>query len=134
MGNDPSAGPGGEQPSILVVDDNEINQRVAVGLLRRLGHAAEAVASGEAALKAVAEKRYRLMFMDCMMPGMDGLETTRKLRESEGEGEHLTVVAMTGKATEEDRRKCLEAGMDDYITKPILKEELQRLVQRWLAS
>lgn len=121
-----------EQAAILVVDDNAINQKVAVGLLRRLGYQSEVVDSGAAALAALEQKRYALVLMDCLMPVMDGFETTRELRRREPEGTRVPVIAVTGKTGEEDRRRCLEAGMDDYLTKPIMLDELRTVLARWL--
>lgn len=117
---------------ILVVDDNIINQKVAVGLLKRLGYQAEVTDSGPAALQALAQKQYALVLMDCQMPGMDGLEATRLLRSREPEGTRVPVVAVTGRTEAEDRRRCLDAGMDDYLTKPIMVDELRTVLARWL--
>jgi two-component system sensor histidine kinase/response regulator len=117
---------------ILVVEDNVINQKVAVGLLKRLGHQAEVADSGPAALEALTQKQYALVLMDCQMPGMDGLETTRRLRSREPEGTRVPVVAVTGRTEAEDKRRCLEAGMDDYLSKPIMIDELGAVLARWL--
>jgi CheY-like chemotaxis protein len=117
---------------ILVVDDNIINQKVAVGLLKRLGYQAEVADSGPDALQVLAQRQYVLVLMDCQMPGMDGMEATRLLRSREPEGTHVPVVAVTGRTEAEDRRRCLDAGMDDYLTKPIMVDELRTLLARWL--
>lgn len=130
----PARGAGAEAScaAILVVDDNVINQKVAVGLLKRLGYHADVASSGQEALCALEQARYGLVLMDCQMPGMDGLDTTRALRTREAEGRHTPVVAMTGRVTNEDRARCLASGMDDYISKPILVEDLRRVLERWL--
>lgn len=118
---------------ILVVEDNVINQKVAVGLLKRLGYRADIAESGAKALDAVAQQQYALVLMDCQMPEMDGLETTRRLRGREPAGTHIPIVAMTGMVGDDDLRRCLEAGMDDYLTKPILIDQLRTVLARWLA-
>jgi two-component system sensor histidine kinase/response regulator len=117
---------------ILVVEDNVINQKVAVGLLKRLGYHAEVADSGAKALHALESTTYALVLMDCQMPGMDGLEATRLLRRREPAGTHVPVIAMTGHAADEDRQRCLDAGMDDYLTKPIMIDELRSVLARWL--
>jgi CheY-like chemotaxis protein len=117
---------------ILVVEDNVINQKVAVGLLKRLGYQAEIADSGPKALEALERKPYALVLMDCQMPGMDGLEATRLLRSREPGGTRVPVVAVTGRTEAEDRRRCLAAGMDDYHTKPIMLDELRAVLERWL--
>ncbi|HWN68147.1 MAG TPA: response regulator [Haliangium sp.] len=117
---------------ILVVEDNVINQKVAVGLLKRLGYQAEIAESGARALQALEQRPYALVLMDCQMPVMDGLEVTRLLRSREPVGAHVPVIAVTGRTEAEDRRRCLEAGMDDYITKPIMLDELRAVLARWL--
>jgi CheY-like chemotaxis protein len=115
---------------ILVVEDNVINQKVAVGLLKRLGYQAEIADSGARALQALERRPYSLVLMDCQMPGMDGMEVTRLLRSREPAGTRVPVIAVTGRTAPEDRRRCLEAGMDDYITKPIRVDRLvEALVQ-----
>jgi CheY-like chemotaxis protein len=118
--------------TILVVEDNVINQKVAVGLLKRLGYQAEVADGGPRALQALERKPYALVLMDCQMPGMDGLEVTRLLRSREPAGTRVPVIAVTGRTEPEDRRRCLEAGMDDYITKPIMIDELRAVLARWL--
>jgi two-component system, sensor histidine kinase and response regulator len=129
---DTSSPPAVPGPIILVVDDNAINQKVAVGLLKRLGYQAEVADSGARALQALEHRPYALVLMDCQMPGMDGLEVTRLLRSREPAGTRVPVVAVTGRTEAEDRRRSLEAGMDDYITKPIMIDELRAVLARWL--
>jgi CheY-like chemotaxis protein len=120
---------------ILVVEDNSVNQRVAVALLARAGYLTEVANNGHEALAAIARIPFDLALMDCQMPVMDGLEATRQLRQREQRsGGHLPVIAMTANAMEGDRERCLAAGMDDYLAKPIISQELYAKVKRWLAS
>jgi signal transduction histidine kinase/CheY-like chemotaxis protein len=110
---------------ILIVEDNAVNQRVAVALLARAGYVTEVAYNGQEALAAIARIPFDLVLMDCQMPVMDGLEATRQLRAREARsGDHLPVIAMTANAMEGDREKCLAAGMDDYVAKPIIGDEL----------
>jgi len=119
---------------ILVVDDNAVNLHVALGQLESHGYVAEVVSSGRDALIALARRRYDLVLMDCQMPEMDGFQATQEIRRREGRSQHTIVVAMTAYALEGDRQKCLNAGMDDYIGKPIRGAELDRVIRRWLRS
>ena len=126
---------GQRDPSILVVEDNLINQRVVIALLEKMGCPASDVAkNGVEAIKALQKKRYDLVFMDIQMPEMDGLETTRQIRSStSGDIDpKTTIIAMTAHALKEDRDKCLNAGMDDYTSKPISPETLSGILKRWL--
>ncbi|MCL4796364.1 MAG: response regulator [Bryobacteraceae bacterium] len=116
---------------VLVVEDNSINQYVAERMLTRLGCAVEIAGDGHQALSRLAVRDYDLVFMDCGLPGMDGFETTRTIRGRENGVRRTPVVAMTAAALEGDREKCLAAGMDDYLTKPIELEALARAVNRW---
>jgi two-component system, sensor histidine kinase and response regulator len=110
---------------ILLAEDNKINQMVALGLLRQGGHDIEVANNGEEALAAIASASFDLVLMDVMMPKMDGLTATQKLRERElKEGGHLPVIGLTANVMIGDREKCLEAGMDGYIPKPVRKKEL----------
>ncbi len=113
---------------ILLVEDNPVNQRVAVGLLRKLGYEHVVASDGQAALAAVRGGSIDIVLMDCLMPGMDGFEATRVLR---AEGCKLPIVAMTASAMSGDRERCLEAGMDDYLSKPIAVPLLEALLERW---
>jgi two-component system sensor histidine kinase/response regulator len=114
---------------ILVADDNVVNQRLAVRMLKKLGYEGEVVTDGAQALRAVSEREYDLVLMDCQMPEMDGYEATRLMRKA---GKPIRIVAMTANAMQGDREKCLEAGMDDYVSKPIRLEELQAAIERQL--
>jgi two-component system, sensor histidine kinase and response regulator len=115
---------------ILLAEDNIINQKLASRLLEKRGHAVVVAGDGYQALAALDKERFDLVFMDVQMPGMDGFEVTKALREKERTtGNHLRVVAMTAHAMKGDRERCLEAGMDDYIAKPIHANELIQAVE-----
>jgi len=115
---------------VLLVEDNAVNQRVAVGLLRKLGYEHTVAGDGEAALEAVRAGTVDLVLMDCLMPRLDGFEATRALR---AEGFKLPIIAMTANAMSGDRERCIESGMDDYISKPISLPLLESLLERWSA-
>ncbi len=117
---------------VLVVDDNPINQRVAVKMLEKLGCRVDLAGTGMEALAAICRHPYPLVFMDCQMPELDGFETTRLIRSQEPPGAHLPIIAMTANAMAGDREACLSAGMDDFISKPIIVEELRAKVAHWL--
>jgi CheY-like chemotaxis protein/HPt (histidine-containing phosphotransfer) domain-containing protein len=118
---------------ILLVEDNVVNQRVAIRQLNLLGYAAHIACNGQEAMDAIAKCRYALVLMDCQMPVMDGYEATRRIRERESEqGGRLQIVALTANAMQGDRERCIAAGMDDYLSKPILREHLQEMLSRRL--
>nr|MBA2769796.1 response regulator [Sporichthyaceae bacterium] len=104
---------------LLVVDDDAVNRQVAQEMVRRLGYVVDSVPSGAEALRVVAERHYDGVLMDCQMPGMDGYETTMALREQFADRPRLPIIAMTASAMKGDREKCLAAGMDGYVTKPL---------------
>ena len=118
---------------VLVVDDNAVNQKLAVRLLERAGCRCDVARSGLEAVEAVRERFYDLVFMDCQMPEMDGLEATRRIRQAEAPGRRLPVVAMTAEALPGDRERCLAAGMDDYLTVPVNTEDLYRMLELHLS-
>jgi signal transduction histidine kinase/CheY-like chemotaxis protein len=134
---------------LLVADDNMINQKVAVRMLVKLGYRVDVVANGQEALDALAQIPYAAVFMDCQMPEMDGFEATRLIREREQargnvecgmnndelnspHSRRLPIIAMTANAMEEDRKRCLAAGMDDYISKPVQSKTLAEMLSRWV--
>jgi CheY-like chemotaxis protein len=128
----PENGSASRSGRILVAEDNHVNQRVVLLSLAQLGLRADAVASGREALRALALAPYDLILMDCQMPDMDGYEATRQIRAGESPGVHMPIVALTARAMQGDREKCLAAGMDDYVAKPVRPEDLAAAIRRWL--
>ncbi len=119
---------------ILLAEDDLTNQHVAVAILGRLGCHVDVVKNGLEAVKALRNAAYQLVFMDCSMPEMDGYEATRLIRDpsSGTQNPKIPIVALTATAMNDDRGKCLEAGMDDYVSKPVEPEQLRRMVEKWL--
>jgi len=117
---------------ILLVEDNQVNQRLAARMLKKRGHDADVAENGFEALKMLSLKTYDLILMDCQMPEMDGYEATARIRGMDGSRRHTPIIAMTANAMTGDREKTLAAGMDDYVTKPVKVEELSAALARWL--
>jgi CheY-like chemotaxis protein len=119
---------------ILVAEDNAVNQRVALGMLKRLGHRVDIVNDGAEALSALAKNEYDMVFMDCQMPVMDGFEATRAIRAGAGgvRNPDVVVVALTANVMSEDKKRCIDAGMDDYLAKPIRAAELKEMIAHCL--
>ncbi len=115
----------------LLVEDNQVNQLVARKMLEQLGCKVEAVSDGKLAVEALEDKKYDIVFMDCQMPVMDGYEATLKIREKEGKDKHTNIIALTANVLEKDRQKCFDAGMDDFITKPIDPKALKDIIDNW---
>jgi len=116
---------------VLVAEDNAVNQEVAVEIFRVLGCDVDVAANGEEAVVMYEAGAYDLVFMDCQMPKMDGYAATRRIRKHEAEGEHVPIIAMTAHALKGDRQRCLEAGMDDYLAKPVNPDDVMDTVLRW---
>ncbi|HIJ95197.1 MAG TPA: response regulator [Desulfuromonadales bacterium] len=119
---------------ILLVEDNLVNQKVALGQLNRLGYKADVACNGLEALKALEQTDYQLVFMDCQMPEMDGFEATTNIRNPESKvlNHNVPVIAMTANAMKGDRERCLDAGMSDYLAKPVNRDELAKTIAKWL--
>jgi CheY-like chemotaxis protein len=122
----------GNGARVLIVEDNAVNQRVALLLLAKLGLRADAACDGREALEMIEMSAYDLVFMDCQMPEMNGYEATAQIRLREGSGPRLPIVALTADAAGEYRERCLQAGMDDVITKPVTLEDLGHALTTWL--
>jgi len=119
---------------VLVAEDNEVNQKVAVRLLQKLGYRVELADDGRQAVEACRRSRYDAVLMDGQMPSLDGFEATRLIRELEGTERRTPIIAMTASAMKGDRERCLEAGMDDYVSKPITPEALAAVLRRWVTA
>lgn len=119
---------------VLIAEDNSINQKVAMRLLSHLGYSADVVNNGAEALDRIQTGEYDVVLMDCQMPVMDGFEATRAIRQLHGRVAKTPIIAVTANALAGEREKCLAAGMDDYVPKPITKEGLDETIQRWLPS
>jgi CheY-like chemotaxis protein/HPt (histidine-containing phosphotransfer) domain-containing protein len=125
--------------TVLLCDDNAINQKVAVRMLRQMGYEPDQVATGAQALEALNSKPYDLVFLDVMMPDVNGLEAARIIRQREQEAaaapsgprRQVVLVAMTASAMPGDREKCLQAGMDDYLSKPVRVDDFRQMVEKW---
>jgi CheY-like chemotaxis protein len=125
-----------QRPSVLVVEDNPLNQIIAREMVNALGMEPAVVASGEEAMLICRSTAPDLVLMDIQMPGMDGLETTRRLRALQADGSlrRFPIIALTAHAMAADRQASLDAGMDEHLTKPIQLEELRSVLNQWLRA
>lgn len=122
-------------PTVLLAEDNPVNQQLTVLQLQKLGYNCVAVANGKEAVKAVEKTAYSLVLMDCQMPEMDGLEATKAIRKAEAlMGTHVPIVGLTAHAMGGDREKCIAAGMDDYLSKPASLEKIRSTLTKWLGA
>ena len=121
--------------TVLLVEDNAVNQKVATRMLEKSGYRCDLASNGQEAVDALSRVSYDVVLMDCQMPVMDGFEATREIRRREGDGDrHTTIVAMTANAMKGDRELCLEAGMDDYLSKPVNRSALEEMLEKYLPS
>jgi two-component system, sensor histidine kinase and response regulator len=119
---------------VLLVEDNVLNQIVAVGILGRLGYHADVAENGRDAVAAVERGAYGAVLMDCRLPEMDGYQATAEIRRREGTTRHIPIIAMTASAIRADRDRCLAAGMDDYLAKPVMVDDVEAVLSRWLPA
>jgi two-component system sensor histidine kinase/response regulator len=142
MGREPRLGSGasecimsfdqGRSLRILLAEDNVVNQEVASGLLKAMGHQIQVASNGGLAVQAASESCFDLVLMDVQMPEVDGFEATRRIRTLDAErGQHTPIIAMTAHALSQDQQRCLDEGMDDYLSKPINSAQLAELIERW---
>ena len=127
-----SASPSQNRGRVLIVEDNPINQRVAVILANKLGFVADVAGDGSEALDMVRDQNYALILMDCQMPVMDGFEATKAIRALESPIAKVPIIAVTANVMDGQRDKCMAAGMNDYLPKPINKDLLAKTVDKWL--
>jgi CheY-like chemotaxis protein len=130
----PAIHPRGSRGHILIVEDNHINQLVAVAILEALGFSTEVAGNGREALASYGSQPFDAVLMDCQMPEMDGYAATQRIRRIEGPGSRTPVIAMTAGVGAGERERCLVAGMDDYLTKPVNTNELNAALSRWVPA
>lgn len=118
-------------PQVLLAEDNQINQEVEVAMLESAGCEVTIVNDGELALQALKNKHFDLVLMDCQMPGMDGLEATRQVRQRQSEYAHIPIIAITANVQKHAREECQKAGMNDYLSKPFTQAEIREIIARW---
>jgi CheY-like chemotaxis protein len=119
---------------VLIVEDNMVNQRIALKMLQNLGYTPDVASNGREAIEAILRNRYEAILMDCQMPEMDGFETTKEIRKLEGAGARIPIIALTANAMSGDRELCVEAGMDDYLAKPVDLQQLDAALCAWTRS
>lgn len=118
-------------PKILIVEDNDMNRKIVVSMLKTHGFSCDVAENGREAVNAIRKTNYDIVFMDCQMPIMDGYESTSKVREEEGSKRHTNIVALTANAMKGDREKCIAAGMDDYMSKPIDFDQMLMFIHKY---
>jgi CheY-like chemotaxis protein len=121
-----------ERARLLLAEDNPVNQKVAVKMLEKLGYRVDVVADGKAVVEALEKASYAVVLMDCYMPEMDGYAATRAIREREGGERHTPIIALTADATQASQERCVDSGMDDFVTKPVKRDVLAKVLERWL--
>jgi hypothetical protein len=126
--------PNGHGARVLVVDDNAANQKVALRMIERLGYRGDVAATGAEAVAMLGRGHYDAVLMDCQMPEMDGYEASRQIRHDERGGRHVPIIAMTADMVPGERERCLAAGMDDHISKPVKLHVVAAVLERWLAT
>lgn len=119
---------------VLLAEDNAANRKLAVAMLDRLGYATDTAANGVEAVEAWGRSTYDAVLMDCRMPQMDGFGATEEIRRREASSTRTPIIAMTADAMEGDRQRCLDAGMDDYVSKPVRLESLAAVLERWIST
>ncbi|MBI5726449.1 MAG: response regulator [Ignavibacteriales bacterium] len=119
------------KPRILVAEDSEINQKLIAHLLRRFDVEFEIVGDGLQAMKRLEEEPFDFIFMDLFMPNMGGLEATKEIMRQYSPSQRPVIIALTGNAEESDRTECLQAGMKDFLTKPISPDDVSRIIKQW---
>jgi len=121
---------------VLIVEDHWANRRLLEAMLKKLGafYTMEAVENGLEAVNITSARQYDIVLMDCNMPIMDGWQATEKIRQTEGPNKKTPIIAVTANAMKGDKEKCIAAGMDDYISKPVEKKRLEEVLARWLGS
>ena len=122
----------GSRGTVLIVEDHSTTQEVARAIVAKLGYASDVAANGIEALAALERRTYDAVLMDCNMPEMDGFEATVEIRDREGGQRHVPIIAMTAAAMAQDRGRCIAAGMDDYVSKPVKEGHLEAVLNRWV--
>ena len=119
---------------LLLAEDNLVNQKIALRMLDKLGYITDVVANGSEAVEAAGRVHYDAILMDCQMPEMDGMTAATMIRRHEGSERHVPIIAVTANAMESDRERCLAAGMDDFVAKPVRAADIEAILGRWLAN
>ncbi len=133
-GQFPSLSPHNHRRRVLVVEDIPANQMLMLAILQRFGYDVTTAKDGKDALRKIDEQSFDIVLMDCQLPELDGYETTRYIRQRETTCSRMPIVGVTAHAMVGDREKCLAAGMDDYLSKPIQLDDLEALLEKWLSS